>query len=288
MHPSFVDLHTHTLYSDGTDTPEELMRKASRLSLSSIAITDHDTISGLDEAEEAGLRYGVEVVRGCEVSSRSPFGDLHLLALWIPKHCPDLEDFLKMQRRLRDERNLRILEKLASFGIRIEYEEVLEQCGTPHMTPGRPHIAAVLLNRHAVSSYKDAFTQYLAEGASAYVPRPLPDFQKVIAFLSECGVLVSWAHPLLLRCPRSWIVDILPEMKRNGLKAIEAYYSEYSQADTHFCVSLAARNGLACSGGSDYHGLRKPDIALGRGKGGLRVTQAIYEQLKQHRQSLML
>ncbi len=281
MQPRFVDLHTHTTASDGTDSPGELVRKAASLKLAAVAVTDHDTVSGLDEAEAAGREYGVEIIRGCELGVQGQYGEIHLLGLWLPKHSPALDAELARLRRHREERNLQILERLRTLGIHIDYQEVLDEAGGESV--GRPHIARVLQNRGIVSGFAQAFQLYLGYTGAAYVPRTLLTPEEGVGMMANLGALVSFAHPMLIRCPPSWFDEILPRLKEAGLGAIEAYHSEYSARDERFCVELAARYGLGLSGGSDYHGTAKPGVMLGRGKGGLRMTVALLDALKARR-----
>lgn len=281
MQPRFVDLHTHTTASDGTDSPRELVRKAAAIGLAAVAVTDHDTLSGLAEAEAAGREFGIEVIRGCELSVRGPYGEIHLLGLWLPEDAEPLERELMRLRGLRETRNLRMLEKLKELGIDIPYEDVLAQAGGESV--GRPHIARAMQSRGFVSDVGEAFARYIGANGAAYVPRDIPEPEEGIRLMAGLGALVSFAHPMLIRCPVAWYDEILPRMKAAGLGAVEAYHSEHSARDERFCVELAARYDLGLSGGSDYHGLTKPRVALGRGKGGLRVTLTFLESLKARR-----
>ena len=281
MQPCFVDLHTHTTASDGTDTPRELIRRAASRKLAAVAVTDHDTLSGLDEAVEAGNLFGVEIIRGCELGVQGRYGEIHLLGLWIPEQAPDLEAALSRLRIHREERNLAILERLQAQGIAIPYADVLEEAKGESV--GRPHIARVLCRRGVTAHFAQAFALYLGYHGSAYVPRTLLSPEEGVALLAGSGATVSFAHPMLIRCPPSWFDEILPPLCAAGLTAIEAYHSEHSARDERFCVELAARYGLGLSGGSDYHGTAKPGVELGRGKGGLRVTQELLDALKARR-----
>ena len=148
---------------------------------------------------------------------------------------------------------------------------------------GRPHIARVLQKRGIVSNFAQAFELYLGYYGAAYVPRTLLTPEEGVSLMADLGAVVSFAHPMLIRCPPSWFDEIIPRLKEAGLGVIEAYHSEHSARDERFCVELAARYGLGLSGGSDYHGMAKPGVELGRGKGGLRVTVALLDALKARR-----
>lgn len=281
MQPQFVDLHTHTTASDGTDSPAEVVRKAAAMGLAALAVTDHDTLSGLDEAEEAGRSRGIEIIRGCELGVTSPYGELHLVGLWIPRDAAPLERVLEDLRMRRGTRNRRILEKLGRLGFPLTYEDVLRHAGGESV--GRPHIAAALLEKGYVESREEAFARFLGSRGSAYVPRELLTPEQGVALMAGLGATVCVAHPMLMRCPPSWFDEILPRLKACGLDGLEAYHSEHSAADERFCVELVQRYGLGLSGGSDYHGLAKPAVRLGRGRGGLRVTVAVLDALKRRR-----
>lgn len=278
MQPRFIDLHTHTTASDGSDSPTALVRKAAALRLAAVAITDHDTLAGLEEAEAAGKETSLEVIRGCELGVESVYGEVHLVGLWIPQQCEALQQTLETLRRHRATRNQLIVEKLQEQGVAVSYDEVLsEACGE---SIGRPHIAAVLFRKGYVGSITEAFTRFLGEKASAYVPRKLLKPEEGVRLLADTGAVVSLAHPMLIHCPAAWFDELIPCLKASGLQAIEAYHSEHSARDERFCVALAARYGLALTGGSDYHGTAKPGVALGKGKGGLRVTTGFLDALK--------
>jgi len=283
MERNLVDLHTHSTASDGTDSPAELVRKADKLGLAALALTDHDTLAGLDEAEKAAKGMEMELVRGCEISSRSPYGEIHILGLWLPSE-PDrlapLEQALASIRALRATRNRRIAEKLAALGLPVTYEAVAELASEENGVIGRPHFAELLCRLKVVSSRKEAFERYLGAGGAAYVPRDLMEPAEAVRLMAQTGAVVALAHPGLIRCPVEVLDDLVQDLIPAGLTAVESYHSQHSQADTRVCVELAARHGLLLSGGSDYHGLNKPGIELGRGKGGLRVVRRVWENLR--------
>lgn len=283
MQPRFVDLHTHTTASDGTDAPRDLIRRAASLKLAAVAVTDHDTVSGLDEAEAAGREYGVEIIRGCELGVQGQYGEIHLLGLWLPRHSAPLDAELARLRGHREERNLKILDRLRSIGINIGYQEVLDEAGGESV--GRPHIARVLQKRGIVSNFAQAFELYLGSlRCGIRAPDPAQPRKKG----AKASGRIS-ARCLSSRLPCWTVAAVLvrrnhpPAQKRRVIGALEAYHSEHSARDERFCVELAARYGLGLSGGSDYHGMAKPGVELGRGKGGLRVTVALLDALKARR-----
>lgn len=285
MQPQLVDLHTHTSASDGTDTPTELIIKAAKKNLASIAITDHDTLSGLEEAEDAGKQYQVEVIRGCELGVASEYGEIHLLGLWIPHHAVQLEKALKTLRKHRDERNKLIVDKINRLGIPLEYEDIVAKSFGE--TVGRLHIAQALMEKGYVSSVAEAFHKYLGYNALAYIPKVTLQAKEGIRLLVDSGAMVSFAHPMLLKCPKDWLEATLLQFKEYGLSAIEAYHSDHSSQDERYCVELAHRYGLGLTGGSDYHGEGKPLISLGKGRGGMRITVTMLDMLKAQHNKLM-
>lgn len=281
MKRQLIDLHTHTTASDGSDSPAEVVRKAAALSLAALAVTDHDTLAGLDEAAEEASVHGLELIRGCEISTRTAFGEIHLVGLWLPEEksrLAPLEDVLDKARNARHVRNRLIAEKLAGMGLPVTYEDVCDIAGGEVV--GRPHFAELLLRVGAVSNRRQAFDSYLKSGAAAYVPRRLPSPEEGVRALADTGALVSFAHPCLARMPREELEKLVASLVPLGLGAIEAYHSEHSSQDERYCVGLADRFHLSLTGGSDYHGSAKPNIRLGSGKGKLRVTIAILDLLK--------
>lgn len=273
-----VDLHTHTTASDGTDTPEELVRHAREADLAAVAVTDHDTVSGLDEAVRTGRELGVEVIRGCELSTASEKGEIHILGLWLPADIGPLGEKLAYLRRMRGERNARIVDRLHELGVDISMEEIRAEARGDAV--GRPHIAAVLVRRGFCPDARAAFADYLGRTGRAYVPRTLLEPGETVRMLHDLGATVVWAHPMLTRADMAWREEFMAGLKEHGLDAVEAHHSDHSEADARECAAMAARHGLAVSGGSDYHGGNKPKIRLGVGHGRLRVPYSILEDLK--------
>lgn len=284
MNQILIDLHAHTNASDGSDSPAEVVRKAATLHLSALAITDHDTLGGLAEAEAEAAGLDIELVRGCEISTRSPYNEAHLLGLWLPRDPVRLAPVLAamaLARQRRADRNREIVNKLAALGLPVKYEDVLAVAEGEAV--GRPHIAALLCRLGITASPREAFTRFLGSHGQAYVPRQLLEPAEAVDLLVAAGATVSLAHPTLIRCPPEALDRLVASLASRGLTALEAYHSEHSAQDVRFCVELADKYGLLLTGGSDYHGLAKPGVALGRGKGGLRVTKHVLDALKEAR-----
>jgi predicted metal-dependent phosphoesterase TrpH len=279
-----IDLHCHSTASDGSDEPAELVRKALDAGLAALAVTDHDSLGGLDEAQRAAEGTQLEVIRGCEISARSEGGELHILGLWIPREHPNLNAFESVLRELREHRAARnriMVERLRAQGCALSYDEVLAEAGGESV--GRPHIAKVLVRKGYAQSVQEVFVRYLGSKGSAYEPKKVLQPEEAVELLLSVGATAAFAHPKLVRASDAWLEAMVVRLKACGLSAVEAWHSEHSGADTRFCVALAAGQDLALCGGSDYHGRLKPDIALGRGRGGLRVPVAVLDQLKQRR-----
>lgn len=276
-----VDLHTHTTASDGTDSPEQLMAKAAQAGLEAVAVTDHDTLSGLDEAADAGREYGVELIRGCEISTGTELGELHILGLWLPQNPALLQEKLAFLRRKRAERNEGIVRKLQDLGLDITMEEVLAIATGESV--GRPHIAEVLLRKGYAKNSREVFKEYLGCHGKAYLPKEVLEPEESVRLLADLGATVSLAHPMLWKGPPGWLDTQVSHLRDCGLNAIEAWHSEHSEADVRACLALAKRFDLGISGGSDYHGDNKPSICLGKGYGKLRVGMDVLESLRQRR-----
>lgn len=263
-----IDLHTHSTYSDGTFTPDELLREASRLGLSALALTDHDTIDGVAEFMELGKRYGVFTVPGVEISVDSKLpnnGHMHILGLFIDPYSTQLKEnlrYLLAQRNLRAEK---IIHKLNELGIPATLEELLAEAGEGAI--GRPHVAKILLRRGAVSSIQEAFDLYLAKGKPAYIDKEKLGEEAALKMIRDAGGLSILAHPHLMRYDTfAEARDKILELKTLGLDGFEVYYSGMPREYTEKLLALAEEQGFAISGGSDFHGLNKDQVRMGSGK----------------------
>lgn len=281
-----IDLHIHSTASDGSESPSAIIKRAVALQVYALALTDHDTLDGLDEAAREAKQHDIIFIRGCEISTATPWGEAHFLGLWIPENKDKvfrLERMLEEVREKRLFRNLLMAEKLQKLGIDATYEAAAEFAGGRIV--GRPHFAELLCKLKVVKTRKDAFRLYLGKDCPAYVERDLPSPEQAISVLKEAGALVSMAHPRLLAASVVELKSCLGPWKEQGLDALEAYHSEHTAKNVRECVDLADYFGFQLTGGSDFHGEPKPGITLGTGKGGLRVSRSVYESLMRYRES---
>lgn len=277
-----IDLHTHSLASDGSDRPAALVRKAAAAGLAAVALTDHDSLDGLAAAAAEAELSGIEVIPGIEIAVRDDFGELHLVGLWMPEPSPRMRQALAEFKENRARRNQAMLEALARLGLPLRMEDVRREGGVSIF--GRPHLALAMRRRGYVTTRREAFDRYLGWGEKAYVPRELLSAEEGIGLLKGEGATVILAHPCLypfMTPPR--LEATLSRFSAAGLDAVEAYHSSHDAAGTRLCVELAARHSLLLSGGSDYHGLHKEGIVLGRGRGNLRIPYSLLEKLRERR-----
>ncbi len=275
-----VDLHTHSTASDGTKTPTQLVEAAAAAGLSALAITDHDTIDGVAEGLIVGDRVGIEVVSGLELSLQWDRGGMHLVALFLPLGRGPIQDRLQALRSGRDQRNRHIIQRLNELAVEITIEEVEAVAGMGSV--GRPHVAAVMVQKGQVPDHRTAFDEFLGRDRPAYVERPRLSPEEAIALTVESGAVPVLAHPHTLGIDRAQdMADLLERMRKAGLVALEAVYSSYQRHERYGYEHLARRFGLLVSGGSDYHGDFKPGLELGIGYGDLVVPESILEQLRE-------
>jgi predicted metal-dependent phosphoesterase TrpH len=272
-----IDLHTHSTFSDGSSTPSEVIDLAVEAGCSAIALTDHDGLAGLAEAEQRAQAAGIAFVRGCEVSASFQPGSLHLLCYFVPVSGP-LLDKLADLRADRERRNERLLGLLADLGIEITREEVELEAGSDVI--GRPHFAAVLLRHGVVASVDEAFQRFLAKGAPAYVEREYVEPTEIFELAKQSGALTSIAHPMTLGLEPTELDRFLADFADSGATGLECYYSSYDDDLQAELVAMARRHGLVPTGGSDFHGTFKPGLNVGTGRGNLRVPDDVLDELR--------
>jgi len=256
-----ADLHTHSTVSDGRLSPAALVQRAAQMGVGVMALTDHDNVGGLAEAEAAGRRHGVRIIPGVEISADYEPGTMHILGLGIDAANEALLlrlDFLQAARR---ERNPRMLQKLRALGIDLSMAEVEALAGSRQL--GRPHFAQALINKEAVSSFEEAFERYLGKGRPAYVPKTRLPPGEAIQLIHGAGGLAVLAHPIQLRLEGDALALVLGGLAAQGLDAIEVFHSDHKAPDEQAYAALAERFKLRVSGGSDFHGIPGKNVELG-------------------------
>ena len=276
---SRLDLHLHTTHSDGSCTPTEVIGLAHQAGVTALAITDHDITSGIPEAIAAGEQYGIEIIPGVEISSLMGSSELHILGYFLDWQDNALNQRFRSLRDSRHHRNPQIVDRLQSLGIDITYDEVRALAGSDSV--GRPHIARALMNKGVVTSAKEAFDRFLGDGKSAYVPRDLPSPADAIRWIKEARGLAVLAHPTWVKLADQPLAELVRRLKADGLDGVEVYYSTHAARQTREYLSLAQHLGLLVTGGSDFHGLTKPDIEVGIGKGSLHIPTTLLPKMKE-------
>jgi predicted metal-dependent phosphoesterase TrpH len=276
-----IDLHCHSLYSDGTDSPAELARAADALGLGALALTDHDTLEGLRPFLAMQAQVRTRLVTGIELSCRFLGRELHLLGLFVDPENPRFRARIQTMRDRREDRNRRLIDQLHRIGIPLRLEEVAALA--PSSLISRAHFAKALVARGSASSKEDAFRRLIGDGCPGHVPfRELP-VGEATAWIREAGGTPVVAHPGRGTFRGFPWDGAMAELKGLGVAGFEAYYGEYGPTETRSFLELAARLDMAPSGGSDYHGASKAGIALGRGRGDLAVPDELLAELERRR-----
>lgn len=273
-----IDLHVHSNASDGTFTPSELVHYALEKGLSAMALTDHDTVAGVEEAVQAAAGSGLLLIPGVELSAEYRGRDIHILGLFLDYRSEKLKRYLEEFKTIRDERNVKMAERLTAHKLPVTIEEMKEEYGDAVLT--RAHFAKMLKKKGYVRSYDEAFDRFLGDGKPCYIPRERITPEGAVALIHEAGGLAVLAHPLLYHLGTEELKKLLELLKGCGLNGLEAIYSMNEGRDERRMRELAAEYGLFVSGGSDFHGATKPHIDLGVGRGKLCVPEALLEEMK--------
>jgi 3',5'-nucleoside bisphosphate phosphatase len=278
-----IDLHTHTNESDGSCTPLELVDRALAIGLEALAISDHDTFAGYDQAVEPARAYRLDLVCGIELSARltGKTRTIHVLA-YFPNTppTPEFRDWVTALLTTRRERNIRLVAKLQSMGVPIELSEV-ERLG--RSLTGRPHFARVLIEKGFAADYEDAFRKYIDESAPGFVERQAPGVAEAAEKVDAAGGLAVLAHPIRLGMRDAAAEEVLVKQLRDeGIRGIEVYHSDHGVEDVRRYLGIAKKYDLAVTGGSDFHGDAKPQVALGTGRNGnLDIPRSVLQALRE-------
>lgn len=277
--PSFVDLHTHTTVSDGGLTPAQLVRLAEERALSAVAITDHDSVAGVEEARAAANGLDIEVISGIEMSADFE-GEMHILGLFVDPYAAILQGAMHDMGMWRAERNEHMLSRLADLGMENCREAVLEMTDGRMDRVGRMHMALALAESGAVATTGEAFKRYLVSTGEAYVPRKRFSPQKCIEIIKASGGYAFLAHPCYSQKSSDKLAPLIEELMSYGLDGIECYHSAQSHDYSEQCLKLCRQYDLMVSGGSDFHGENRPEVQLGCAFGGRYIDFDILQRIK--------
>lgn len=273
-----IDLHVHSIYSDGTNSPAELVALAEERGLTALALTDHDSVGGIVPLLETAETSAVEAVPGIELSAECARGTMHILGYFVDPACNELLKKIETVRVGRATRNMEILKKLNKLGYVLMWSDVEKHAGMDVV--GRPHFAEALVERGHVKSRKAAFDLLLAKGRPAYVERYRYSARECIELIRQAGGISVLAHPATIHMPDDQLKGLVKGLAECGLGGIEAYYAEHHPENIERFSGWAKEFGLVCTGGTDFHGANTPDLKLGTGFGQLRVPDEALVQLK--------
>ena len=269
----YCDLHNHTIYSDGSDTPKELCKLAKEKGIDALAITDHNTIGGIFEFEKCAKDIGLDYILGSELTTQHNGSEVHIIAMFINENnAKCVVNFIDGVRNIKRESNLKLAKMLTQDGYKISLEELEARFGE---NINRAHFAKVMIEMGIVDSTEEAFEGILKEGNGYYSVAKRPDTLKTIGDIVSWGCVPVLAHPLL-NFSKSELEDFLPLAKKAGLVGMESYYSKFTREQTEYLLRLCQKHEIIASGGSDYHG----DIKKTVGLGSANVPYSCYKNLK--------
>lgn len=273
-----VDLHTHSRVSDGSDSPTDLMANAASAGLTAVALTDHDTLDGLEEAQVAADRYGIRLIRGVELSLEWSRGGMHLVVLFLGKDGP-LQARLADLQAARENRNTRMVDLLQSLEYEITLDELIAEAGGGVV--GRPHMAAILVRKGYFPDPPAVFDELLATGRPGYLGRDRLEPTEAIKLARASKGVPVIAHPHTLGLDTAdEYGETMTRLAAAGLSGIECHYGDYPLSQQQELANTTRRFGLIPSGGSDYHGTYKAGLELGTGRGELHVPDQVLEELE--------
>ncbi len=274
-----IDLHVHSTASDGTLLPKEIVKLAYETGLSAFALTDHDTIDGIEEAMEESKNYDLEVIPGIEFAADYHGKEIHILGLNINYKQEYFKNSITQIKLDRENRNLKMINKLNELGFEVTIDE-LYTLAEGHGTITRAHFAKLLLLKGYVKTRKEAFDKYIGDGCPAYIKREILNSQKCIELILKANGIPILAHPTLYNMNNKEIEIMVKELITYGLEGIEAIYPLYTSQQSGDIKALAKKYNLKISGGSDFHGANKPNIALGTGiSQNISISYEVLENL---------
>lgn len=278
MSEKLIDLHTHSTCSDGSMSPRELVRHAANKGLAAIALSDHDSVSGVKDAMDEGKKVGVEVVPAIELSVQSET-ETHILGYYIDIDHPLLKEALDSVMDARNRRTLNTCQKLNDLGFNVTMEEAYSIA--PSGLIGRAHFARIMMEKGYISSVKEGFDKWLGVGKPAYDGSQALTARQAVELIKNIGGYSYVAHPHLIRISDDELRAFLTDLKKYGLCGIEGYYNEYTPEMQEKFQSMAKELGLKISGGTDFHAKMKPHIEIGIGQGNMKIPYSVLENIRE-------
>ena len=281
-----IDLHTHSTASDGSYSPTALMAEAAKRGITTVALTDHDTIGGLDEAAKAAMERDIRFIHGVELEiAWNQGGEFHLLGLGINRPTPAFKVAIEELARRRMDRNMEIIERMNKAGIRVSYDDVVAiasvslsgggEAGVHSI--GRPHFAAFLAKQKITKNRQQAFSRYLGKGKPFYIPKTGLEFEKAAEVIRESGGIAVLAHPMSLYTAWGRLPDLIKSLKESGLDGLEAWHPNSRVSECKRLEELGKKLGLYVTAGSDFHGEARPGRKLGITAGGKKIEESFLE-----------
>lgn len=278
---NYIDLHVHSSASDGSLTPEEVVELAKHAGLASFALTDHDTVEGVERAlDHAKKIKGIEVIPGTELSCYYNDREIHIVGLFINHKDETFLNELQKLEQAREARNEKMVQNFVDAGIPITLEELKH--GNPNSVITRAHFARVLIEKGICKDKNEVFDKYLGIGCPFYLPKPKVTPEHVISLINQAGGIAILAHPYSYKLSKTEIEHMLDDLIPAGLSGMECYYSTYDDGQMQELRNIAHAKNLLISGGSDFHGTVKPDISIGTGHGNLRIPDKLLTAIRKH------
>lgn len=284
---NYIDLHVHSSASDGSLTPEEVVALAKEAGLRYFALTDHDTVDGVERAlQYAGKYENIDVLPGIELSCYYKNREIHIVGLFVNHRDRVFLEELAKLKQARENRNEKMVQSFVDAGIPITMEELKH--GNPNSVITRAHFARVLVEKGVCKNKTEVFDKYLGIGCPFYLAKPKVTPEHVLHLINQAGGTAILAHPYSYKFSRSEIEILLDTLIPLGLSGLECYYSTYDDGQMQELRSIALAKKLLVSGGSDFHGVIKPDISIGTGRGNLRIPEKLLTAICEYRAQNMI
>lgn len=284
---NYIDLHVHSSASDGSLTPEEVVSLARKAGLRCFALADHDTVDGVEPAlQYAGKFENIDVIPGIELSCYYKNREIHIVGLFVNHRDKAFLEELQKLKQAREDRNEKMVQNFVDAGIPITIEELKH--GNPNSVITRAHFARVLVEKGVCRNKTEAFDKYLGIGCPFYLPKPKVTPEHVLNLIKQAGGTAILAHPYSYKFSKSEVETLLDTLIPLGLSGLECYYSTYDDGQIQELRSIALAKNLLVSGGSDFHGVVKPDISIGTGRGNLRIPEKLLTAICEYRAQNMI